>query len=292
MSTKGESSSLRTLSTAGRSLVIVGTYVCLVLLAELLWPLEWAMLPILGCAFILSGFLNAAHECVHLVHVGSRRLNRIIGVMWCTPILVNFTVYRYQHLVHHRFPGDVGDSEQHVCIDTLSDYLKAQSGVGFWRAVIKRMALTWKGIFPPSVISARAEHSSRLDNWLIHIWLCFCICITPVFPKLIFLGYWLPLLFYPLFVLFFSLPEHFSLTHKAVAWPRAHNVKSNIIVRFYQWSANYHALHHREPMLTAFSLHRAWILQGFKTDPEQPSYLAFHTRLLRDCINRAGKHLQ
>ncbi|MFK4583649.1 fatty acid desaturase family protein [Bradyrhizobium ottawaense] len=263
-----------------RGLAIVTTYAALGALACGLWPSGWVAVPLLCGSFILSGSLNAAHDCVHATHVGKGRLNRVVGAAWCTVILINFTIYRHQHLVHHRFPGVEGDSEGHANLHTVADYVHAQSGLGFWCAIFRRMILTWRGQFPPSINSKKFARSAQIDNLVILSWLSIAGLLTIFWPIQLVICYWMPLLFYPMFALFFSLPEHLDLTRIDVMWPRARNVTSNVLVRFFQWNANYHALHHRQPALPACSLHRVYCDGDNLRDPAEKSYLRFHAQLI------------
>lgn len=267
--------------------MILAAYVVLASAALALLPYPWAAIPILGCAFILSGCLNAGHDCVHTTHFGAGRWDRIAGALWCTLILVNFTIYRRQHLVHHRFPATVGDSEQHSRFASLTDYFITQSGLGYWSSIVRRIVLTWRNEYPASINSQRWARAAQYDNLVISLWLAVCGAATIWQPWTMFIAYWLPLLLYPAFVLFFSLLEHFDLADGGQPWPRARNIRSNAVVRFFQWHANYHAVHHRQPTLPAFALHSVYCSDTEHVDPLETSYLAFHLRLAVQLIKRA-----
>jgi fatty acid desaturase len=267
--------------------VILTAYAALALLSVMLFPHPAALLPILGCAFILSGCINAGHDCVHSTHLRIRRWDRVAGSVWCVPILVNFTIYHRQHLLHHRFPGVACDTEHHSHFTTLTQYLIAQSGLGFWKSILRRLILSWRGDFPASINSAARVRAARADNLLIALWLMIAAAATAWRPLEMLAAYWLPVALYPAFVLFFGLPEHFALQDEAVPWPRARNVRSNALVRFFQWNANYHALHHRSPGLPAHAF-AAHLIPAGGADPLERSYLAFHLRLAFD-LHRRGR---
>ncbi|KWV58289.1 hypothetical protein AS156_36480 [Bradyrhizobium macuxiense] len=272
--------------TLARATVILAAYAILASAALVISPRPWAAVPVLGCAFILSGCLNAGHDCIHQTHFGAGRWDRVAGALWCMPILVNFTIYRRQHLIHHRFSATEGDSEPQIRFANLSGYLHAQSGLGFWGAIFRRMVLTWRGEFPAGINSRRWARAARRDNLAISLWLAACGAATVWQTRTMFIVYWLPLLFYPAFALFFSLAEHFDLAEEGKPWPRARNIRSNAVVRFFQWHANYHAVHHRQPALPAFALHSAHRADTGRADPMETSYLAFHLRLALRLIRR------
>src|SRR5438105_1009878 len=65
------------------------------------WPAKVAVWPVMG--LVLAGFLNAAHDCAHGTFANSKIGNRVGGILWSTPLLINFTLFKYAHLTHHRF---------------------------------------------------------------------------------------------------------------------------------------------------------------------------------------------
>src|SRR6056297_1209114 len=83
----------RDLEVGARIVAIASAYGLLAGMALHLWPSLLVLAPVFCCAFILSGFLNAAHDCVHRRHFSTRSANRLAGVIWCTPLLINFTLY-------------------------------------------------------------------------------------------------------------------------------------------------------------------------------------------------------
>jgi fatty acid desaturase len=245
----------------------------------LIWPFG---------GFVLAGFLNAAHDCIHLKHLPSRRGNRIMGVVWCTPILVNFTVYRYQHLRHHHHTGEDGDTEPHVVFPSVSAYVQALAGVAFWRHSISRLAQSWTGTFPVTIDTEQRVRDARWDMYVLTGWLVLVVVLTAQFPRLMVFAYWLPLLFYAPAVQFLSLPEHYGLSANADAEDKVRSVRSNGIVRFFLWNANYHAQHHAFPSIPALNLHNFdMATNGQYGGQMENSYLQFHIKLIRSL--RAGQ---
>lgn len=91
-----------------RVLVVLATYAAVVTFALQPWSGWWALVCSAFLGFVLGGFINAAHDCVHRAHLRSRRGNRIAGALWSTPILLNFTSYRHQHLMTNPFEDTDG----------------------------------------------------------------------------------------------------------------------------------------------------------------------------------------
>jgi len=235
--------------------------------------------PFMG--FILAGFLNAAHDCIHNTQLRSRDANRIAATMWCTIIFVNQTMYKLQHLAHHRYTCVDGDTESHPNL-TLWSYFFALTGISFWRGVFMTVMRVWKGSFPKSVNTNHDKIKAKWDNIILLIWLIIVSILTIFFPRPLLFGYWIPLIFYPPAIILLSLPEHYGLHGIANVSGNTRSVRSNAILRFFQWNGNYHAEHHFNPGIPALKLNDFYI-QRISSQPlliEERSYLKFHLTLV------------
>ncbi|WP_372405356.1 fatty acid desaturase [Streptomyces luteireticuli] len=276
---------LRSLATADRGRVTARTTVLLggyaVVAALALWADSgwWALLGSVVLGFVLAGFINAAHDCVHGSHLRSKRANRVAGAAWSTPILLNFTIYRHQHLVHHRFTGVEGDTEPEETFTTLRAYLYALSGVPFWPGFPRRIWKTWRNDFPASVGTEDRRRQARQDNTAICAWIVLTAVLTVLFPYPLLIAYWLPLVFSLPAGVFLSLPEHYGLWGVPEISRNTRTVRSNRLVRYVVWNANYHAEHHRYPAVASVNLHK---LHRAMPDPhpvQEKSYFRFHAGL-------------
>ena len=54
---------------------------------------------------LFAHMLELVHSCIHGTAFGSRRVDRIVGVLLGLPMLVSFSDYRDNHLEHHRKLG-------------------------------------------------------------------------------------------------------------------------------------------------------------------------------------------
>jgi fatty acid desaturase len=265
----------------GRALAIVAVYAgcaTLVLIPGgayaglLLWPFM---------GFVLAGFLNAAHDCVHRTHLRSKTGNRIMGTAWCTPILIDFTLYRWQHFAHHRHTGVDGDTESHTTYGSLRAYLYALSGVSHWRSTFASIVRTLRGRFPATVNTDQRRRDARLDAGVLCCWLVLVSVLTAAFPLAVLFAYWLPLLFYPAAIMLLSLPEHYGLNGVPEVEHNTRSVRSNAVVRFFQWNANFHAEHHAFPATPALNLPRLYAATVDRFDHHETSYVRFHTRVIK-----------
>lgn len=264
-----------------RTAVVVVTYTAAVVLA--LRPgIGWS--PVffsVFLAFVLTGCLNAAHDCVHRGHLRSKRANRIAGAVWGTPILLNFSIYRLQHLVHHRFTGVEGDPEAPQHFDDVRSYLRSLSGLPFWPALAKSISRNVRGDFPEIVNNDERRRDARIDSWVIAGWLAAIIMLTAFFPFPLLVAYWLPLFLVMPAAMILSMPEHYGLWGTPDVMRNTRTIRSNVIVRFFNWNGNYHAEHHLFPAVASVNLHRLHVAMPKPHPVQEKSYLRFHYGLLR-----------
>ncbi|MFC8917840.1 fatty acid desaturase family protein [Streptomyces sp. NPDC047821] len=279
---------LRHLATASRRRVAVRAFLILVVYtAGVAVSLRFgfaygaAVLSSIVLGTVLAGFLNAAHDCLHRSHLRSKRGNRVMGVVWSTPLLVNFSVYRYQHLVHHRFTAVEGDTESHRTYATVPAYLYALSGISLWRHTLSGLLESSRGKFPASVNTEERRNEARRDDLAIAGWLALMVTLTLFFPLQLLFAYWLPLYFSGPAIIVLALPEHYGLFGSPEVTRNTRTVRSNRLARFLLWNANYHAEHHRYPAVATLNLHRLHRAMPVPHPIQERSYLAFHRKLLK-----------
>jgi fatty acid desaturase len=263
-----------------RAAVIVGLYAGVVALAlrpEVGW---WALAFSVFLAFILTGFLNAVHDCVHRAHLRSRLGNRIAGAAWGTPIALNFTIYRHLHLIHHRFTGVDGDTEPPLHFEKATDYLHAVFGVSYWPALAKSIFAKSRGKLPDAVSGADRRRDALIDNWLIVGWLACVVILTAFFPFALLVAYWLPLVLVVPMAMMLSIPEHYGLWGTPDVMRNTRTVRSNAFLRYFVWNGNYHAEHHRYPAVASVNLHRLHKALPEPHPVQAKSYVRFHWGLV------------
>ncbi|GIJ29226.1 fatty acid desaturase [Micromonospora qiuiae] len=266
---------------AVRTLVILGAYAGTVVLA--LQPAVgwWALLCSVFLAFVLTGFLNAVHDCVHRAHLRSKLGNRIAGAAWGTPITMNFTIYRHEHLVHHRFTGVEGDTEKPQHFESAGSYLHAMSGVSYWPVLAAFIAKTSLGELPENLNTPERRRDARIDNWVVVGWLALMVTLTVFFPVALLVAYWLPLFLVMPAAMIMAVPEHYGLWGTPDVMRNTRTVRSNGFVRYFIWNGNYHAEHHRYPAVASVNLHRLHKALPQPHPVQVRSYVGFHLGLLR-----------
>jgi fatty acid desaturase len=249
-------------------------------------PFSFVLWPLMG--LILTGFLAAAHDCVHSTFVNTKRGNRIAGAIWCTPILMNFTIFKSAHLTHHRFTRVPGDTEPIESLDSIRDYLRHVIILNPLRSVPKifRMAL---GFFPPNINSSRRRQAAQADAWGVILWLLLVGTFTVIHPVFVIAIFWSPLFFSRTIIALTSLPEHYGCSIGPKVLQSTRTILSNFLVRTILWNGNFHVEHHLYPAIPSCNLPK--LSRRLEQAPvlRINSYLRFHLDLLSALLNKT-KH--
>ncbi|BBH54555.1 fatty acid desaturase family protein [Fluviispira sanaruensis] len=269
-----------------RIILIIFVYTAIGYTSYVLGNSGLLLTPILS--FILAGFVNAGHDCVHLGQFKSSKMNRIFGIFWSTPLLINFSRYKYQHLIHHQKTSFDGDTEPSFEFRSFKQYLFEFIGIHYWYAVLRGIYRINRNLFPESVqLNRNKIFDVKIDNAIIEVFILITFCITYKFPIIMLHFYWIPLLFYPGILFVFSLPEHYKCEKfsKDIR-TNTRSVSSNFLVRFFMWNANYHSEHHAFPRIPANNLGKLENVipkNYFNTDT---SYIYFHYKVILELVNK------
>jgi fatty acid desaturase len=246
--------------------------------------------PVMG--FILSSFLNAAHDRLHRAQSGHRTLNHLTGLLWCTPIFLNYTVFRIKHLLHHKYNGVPGDTEREPEFHSLSSYLVELTGFALWNGTVISFVRMCRGNYPPFLGSDKQRQEANRDNGLVALWGLIVVTLTLNFTSLMFALFWGPLLFYPAWVIICSLPEHYHLRGTSDVTQNTRTITSNAVVRFFLWNANYHADHHANPTIPTINLHAFYTRTKGVSIHRTSSYLRFHAKIIGHLIRKESESEQ
>ncbi len=242
------------------------------------WSLRTVLWVLMGV--VLAGFLNAAHDCLHSTQAASKPANRALGLLWCLPLLVNYTNYKYAHLVHHRFTRRPGDSESVMQFGGVADYLRQmllhnplRPLLGSWNAI--------RDVHPAWVDTPDKRWAAKVDALAVLAWASATLVLTVAFPRPMLLLYWLPVCCYGPMVLFFSLPEHYGCESSAEIHRSTRSVRSNALIRAWLWNGGFHAEHHAHPGVPSLRLGELHRDLGYDKIGWPTSYLRFHASIVR-----------
>jgi len=230
-------------------------------------------------ALIYCGFLNLGHECLHQNFVNNRKINNLIGKIAFSFLIMNYSLYRDYHMTHHKYLNTDKDTESSPSINTIKDYLIVLSGYKF---ALKNIKKTFMAYFKkyPDYAKSRNYLLIYQDSVCVIVFLSVLCLITCYFPQELFFCYWLPaILAYPM-VIFFGLPEHYQCAKIPSIYSEARTVKSNFLIRFFLWNANYHAEHHLYPSVPGPLLSNISKNCQEKIFYRENSYLIWHLKII------------
>lgn len=243
------------------------------------------LVTVVAAGFVLSGFLNLAHECLHRSLVSARSINSIIGNLAANVLLVNYTAYTDKHLKHHRCLATDEDTESAVQFESLRQYMWAMSGVGFLASNLRLNAHLIFGRIPSYLEKTQRRAQARGEALRIAAWFLMIVAVTGVWPLALLTIYIGPLVIAYFWLMFFGLPEHYGCEPVQPRYLASRTTTSNCFVRFFMWNANFHTEHHRYPSAPALLLARIGARPNVGMHRES-SYLKWHWHVCRELLQR------
>ncbi len=239
----------------------------------------------IAAGFVLSGFLNLAHECLHRSFVSGRGMNTIVGNLAANVLFVNYTAYTDKHLKHHRCLATDEDTESAARFQSLRRYMWTMSGVGFLVSNLLLNAYLILGRMPSYLAKAQRRTQARGEALRIAAWFLTIVTATGIWPPVLLTIYIGPLIIGYFWLMFFGLPEHYGCEPVRPRYLASRTTTSNRFVRFFMWNANFHTEHHRYPSAPAPLLARIGARPSVGMHRES-SYLRWHWHVCRKLLQR------
>jgi fatty acid desaturase len=249
------------------------------------WAAAWTLQSV-----ILVGSYSAMHEAGHGTLYRSRRVNRVVGALWASTILMNWSLWRSFHLEHHAHTGGEGDPETRYRVDITRRWQYLLMPLGglqvlgeLWLGSLGTLA----GRFPSYVRTRTGRAAIRVDAVIL-----LGVTASMLFGLVVATGVLLRLWVAPFLLAACvvspgtALNEHYGCDTSGDALQTSRTVLSNRIVRFLLWNGNYHAGHHLVPSVP---FHHAPALHAYvapHTGYIARSYTSFHLEVLRSCGRR------
>ena len=265
-------------------IIIVSTYCALGFLMLHRISIFEKLCIAVAMSFILAGFLNLAHECLHQNFFLNKQINYFVGAIAAGVLLVNYTAYTDKHLKHHQHLGTGKDTESSVEFDSIFSYLSTMTGYSFLASQIR---LNIEIIFfkVPIYIRSRKRFSlSRREALCIFLWIIAISMVLVLFPKNTLLLYFAPLFLAYFWLMFIGLPEHYGCRVVEPRYLTARTITSNRIVRYFMWNANFHAEHHRYPAAPSALLEKIASEEKGQAVYRERSYARWHLNLIRSLL--------
>jgi fatty acid desaturase len=232
---------------------------------------------------LFAHVLELVHSCIHGTAFGSRRIDRIAGVLLGLPMLVSFSDYRDNHLEHHRTLGFTEKKDffgyEFDGMTTWLSFVKHLLMMGHYRNAAKNIVTSvtpWKWRTIP-----RDKVNSQLEHLLMALWL-----LVPLVA--LFLGQTAPVLMMvvPLLVaapchVLIELPEHWHC--RPVDNPLTHtrSISASRIAVWFTNGNNYHFEHHLCPWLSNNALRDVHEKLHQHVVHYHPSYFNFYAQVVR-----------
>lgn len=233
---------------------------------------------------ISIGWFAAIHECVHHTFHRNRKINHAFGVFWSCPVLLNYSLYRYYHIEHHRYATIEGDPEPPTHFDGVWSYLKDLPTVWFIKRFTRLGLATLAGRYPPYVKKPQHKRDVLIDQYCLLVWLAAALLATAYFPVEALLAYWLPLALYFPMITVTGLPEHYLCEPAPGVLINTRTTRSNRFMRRFYWNNNYHAEHHAFPQVPFYNLSKLHKKLEGQLPYTTGSFLGFHAKVIGEIV--------
>lgn len=203
-------------------------------LAAIFWPMICVVTVPLA-AVALTCALSAVHECAHGTYLSGRMANRVVGRIWSLSILMNFSLYRREHIQHHAHFGTEKDSEPRIHITTRSALVTAI-------ALNPHVAGHWREAF--STFGA-GPRGMAIDSVALFATMAFIVALASQAPETAMLGFVIPFGLSTVMDNLVSLPEHATFgRHLPEQSPITRSVGGGPVLAFFLYWVNQHSEHH------------------------------------------------
>lgn len=252
---------------------------CLIYLQKQTDFIFWKLLLAALMGFVMAGMINLAHECLHQKFTSSRFSNQWIGRLSTMLLLINFTIFKWHHLVHHQYVGTDKDTESNGDFKSVIEYLFALTGLKLAKKKIKSSFIVLLKYYPSYVHSLKGRADAYTESVLLVFFLVVIITLTFYQFSLLLFSYWIPLLLSYSGIMFFAIPEHNGCKTVDGYYSSARSITTNCLVRFIMWHGNYHAEHHIFPAVCSDALEKIDLKDNNRIYYREKSYLKWHCKL-------------
>lgn len=205
---------------------------------------SWLTLPLAAIAMACA--LSVVHEAAHGTYFPSKQANGWAGRVFALLILMNFSLYRRDHMAHHAFLGTVRDTEETKHIHTRAQLM--------YRILYNDSAWPhWRESF--STLLHPALRTVRRDAFLLLSVTLGWVAVTLVLPFVGLMMFWLPYTAGLVLDNLISLPEHAVLPGSNPT-PVTRTTHTSRWLAFLLYYVNFHDEHHTMPTRTAWAWRR------------------------------------
>ena len=223
----------------------------------------WLTMPLAALAMCCA--LSAVHECAHRTYAARRITNEVAGRFWALVILMNFSAYKRDHMLHHRHQGTERDTEPRIVISTRLDLVRA---VFFNPHILPG----WSASLGAALYLAPASRNVRRDGLLLLAAQVAWAATLVVDWQMAMLVFFLPFALSTVFDNLVSLPEH-ACVIGADAAPVTRSIGSPRLLDFLLYFVGRHIEHHECPGIC--------VARAAEASNSAESYASFYARAWR-----------
>ncbi len=219
---------------------------------------DWIFFTIPLCATAMTLSLSIIHESAHNTYFASKTANSILGRLMGQPLLLNFSLYKHEHINHHLYQGMQEDSETKIRINSIRDL------VSHLLFNVHFLELWYRSI---KLDLDRQNFATRMDAGTLAIVSVGVLASTISNPEAIILFFWIPLFLNLVLDAIIGLPEHAQIGSKKGDSVPTRNLRAGNLTTFLLYWVNFHSAHHKYPNLSGPNL---------EAKTETITYLAFY----------------
>ncbi|HUP75918.1 MAG TPA: fatty acid desaturase [Acidimicrobiales bacterium] len=267
-----------------RLLIHVSTYAALTAIGFVLdrWPI-WVVIWCLQVV-LLVGCASVAHYASHGTLYETRLANRLVGMFFYAPLLINYSCDQAYHRQHHAHTRVEGDTEPYFEAYSFHMYFLGLvfGGASFvlenWLNTIRTLV----GRPPKFVRSSARRKKVALDALFVFALVTLLVLLTIQWPGAM-LRIWLaPFLLTILGGSYLIvLPEHFRCPRSTDTMRNTRTVRSNAVMRYFLFNGPMHTAHHAEPIVPFDRLPALSRSLEPAIEHVSPSYTRFHLDVVR-----------
>ena len=267
-----------------RLLVHVSTYAALTAIGFALdrWPI-WVVIWCVQVV-LLVGCASVAHYASHGTLYETRTANRLVGMAFYAPLLINYSCDQAYHRQHHAHTRVDGDAEPYFEAYAFHTYFLGLvfGGASF---VLENWFNTLRTLIgrPPKFVRSSARRKKvSVDALFVIALVGALVALTIQWPGEV-LRIWLaPFLLAILGGSYLIvLPEHFRCPRSTDTMRNTRTVRSNAVMRYFLFNGPMHTAHHAEPIVPFDRLPA--VSRSLEPDivHVSPSYTRFHVDVIR-----------
>lgn len=277
---------LKTLKKHGQLIFILKLILCLsILYFTVMFTLSTKMPYCVITQFILGALYThmkeLQHEALHGV-IQRKWINRFFGFLLGIPMLVSYSDYKYNHMLHHRYIGTNKDTEFFTYSESkdLSFYNFILSLFMFehYIHIVKKV---FKLIFfnQAEMKQSNVQQQVKQEYIILISIIIVTVSLSIIYKSLIIFKLWvIPLILFTAPINFLiELPEHALCKKNSLkVFYNTRTIKSNWLMNWFVNGNNFHVEHHYAPHYPIYALSRLHTEIRDKIIYFEKSYLDFY----------------